>query len=151
MLRKVKIKFFLLSIICCQALIAAVDPVVFDDSKMQARYQEVTQVLRCPKCQNQSIAGSDAPIAQDMRRKVVVLMKGGKSNAEIEQYMIDRYGDFVTYDPPLGSRTYILWFAPPIFLVFIVISFMLAFRKPKVRKVIGADAPTDDQSKLKEI
>lgn len=115
-----------------QLSIAAVDPVIFDsDEAMQKRYQEITRVLRCPKCQNQSIAGSDAPIAKDMRRKVESLMKDGQTNEQIERFMIDRYGDFVTYNPPLSSRTYVLWFAPPIFLFVVAASFIAIFRKSK--------------------
>ena len=132
-----------------QLVSAAVDPVTFGgDVDMEHRYQELTQVLRCPKCQNQSIAGSDAPIAKDMRRKVEALMKEGRSDQDIEEYMIDRYGEFVTYDPPVSSRTYILWFAPPVFFVFIGLCFILAFRKSPTK---ATDKITDtDKLKSKE-
>lgn len=117
---------------------AAVDPVTFEsDPALDQRYTSLTQTLRCPKCQNQSIGGSDAPIATDMRRKVEDMLRDGQTNKEIEDYMIQRYGDYVTYNPPLKSRTYVLWFGPPVFLFVIAVSFWLAFfrrRSPKPTK-----------------
>lgn len=127
-----KLAMVMISVVFVQWTHAAIDPVLFEnDVAQQKQYKEMTQILRCPKCQNQSIAESDAPIAQDMRRKVETLIQDGKSNDEIEQFMIARYGDFVTYDPPLKSRTYILWFAPPLFLLMIIMSFFIFFRKSK--------------------
>lgn len=113
-------------------LIGAVDPVQFESELLKERYEEVTQTLRCPKCQNQSIAGSDAPIAKDMRKKVEEQVQAGMTNEEIEQFMIQRYGDFVTYKPPLRARTYVLWFGPPIFLILVGWWFWMAlFRKKR--------------------
>ncbi len=108
---------------------AAVDPADFNgDVEMHERYRALTQTLRCPKCQNQNIAGSDAPIALDMRHKVEELLHQGKTNQEIEQFMIDRYGDYVTYDPPFKSRTYLLWCGPLLFFLIVIIGFWISFR-----------------------
>lgn len=113
-------------------LFAAVDPVEFEsDPVLEKRYQLLTQTLRCPKCQNQSIAGSDAPIATDMRRKVEQMLREGQSDQKIEDFMIQRYGDYVTYDPPFKARTYVLWFGPPVFLLVIALSFWFAFFRQK--------------------
>lgn len=84
----------------------------FEDPEMQQRYEELTQELRCLVCQNQTIADSNAPLAQDLRREVRELMTEGRSNAEIRDYLTQRYGDFVLYLPPVAPRTWLLWAAP---------------------------------------
>ena len=127
----------LFKLLCCffalqlsSQVLAAVDPVDFSQQpELEKRYRALTHTLRCPKCQNQSIGGSDAPIALDMRHKVEGLLREGKTNQEIEQFMIDRYGDYVTYDPPFKSRTYLLWFGPLIFLIIVVFGFWMTFRR----------------------
>uniref|UniRef100_UPI0010696931 cytochrome c-type biogenesis protein n=3 Tax=Pseudomonas TaxID=286 RepID=UPI0010696931 len=68
--------------------------------------------LRCPKCQNQNIADSNAPIATDLRREIFRMLEEGKSNAEIVDFLVLRYGDFVLYKPPVDTRTYLLWYGP---------------------------------------
>ena len=119
----------LLGLLFMQAGIAKVDPVDFSQHPhLESRYQLLIDRLRCPKCQNQSIGGSDAPISQDMRQKVYQLLKDGFSDQEIEAYMVERYGDFVTYAPPLKPRTWILWFGPPVFFL-VIMSCFLVIRK----------------------
>jgi len=116
--------FFLLS----PKVQAVIEPPMLNDPQLEQRYRQLAEVLRCPKCQNQNISSSDAPIATDMRHKVENLLLEGKSNNEIESYMIERYGDFVTYDPPLRPRTLVLWFAPLLFFGFIATCFWVGFR-----------------------
>src|SRR3954469_9271609 len=84
----------------------------FDDPAMQARYDTLIRDLRCVQCRGQSIADSNVGLAADLRRQVRELMAAGKSDAEIMQYMRDRYGDYVLYNPPLNSSTWLLWSAP---------------------------------------
>lgn len=84
----------------------------FTDPKMQARYDRLVAELRCLVCQNQSIADSNAGLAADLRREVHAMLLAGRSDAEIQRFMTDRYGDFVLYRPPMRPRTWLLWGAP---------------------------------------
>ncbi|AFI87663.1 cystathionine gamma-synthase [Aggregatibacter actinomycetemcomitans] len=91
---------------------AAIDVLNFSSPQQEADYHALTRELRCPQCQNNNIADSNAAIAVDMRAKVFELLQEGKSKQDVVQYMVDRYGNFVTYDPPLTVATIILWIAP---------------------------------------
>ena len=82
------------------------------ESALDARLKNLEEELRCLVCQNQTLADSNAPLAEDLRREVRELALQGKSDAEIKQYLVARYGDFVLYKPPVKSTTYLLWFGP---------------------------------------
>jgi|TARA_R110001583_G_scaffold36262_6_gene119587 cytochrome c-type biogenesis protein CcmH len=84
----------------------------FEDPADIARFQHLAEELRCPKCQNQNLADSNAPVAGDMREKVYELMNEGQSDDQIVGYLVARYGDFVRYKPPVRAETYLLWFGP---------------------------------------
>lgn len=92
--------------------LAVVETYVFDTDAQRHQYKYLAETLRCPKCQNQNIADSNAPIATDLRREVHRLVKEGQSNDQIVDFMVDRFGDFVVYKPRLDGRTVILWFGP---------------------------------------
>ncbi|MEE4372082.1 cytochrome c-type biogenesis protein [Pseudomonas alliivorans] len=91
---------------------SAIDAYTFRDDAERARYAELTRELRCPKCQNQDIADSNAPIAADLRKEIYRMLGDGRSNQQIIDFMVDRYGDFVRYKPALTARTWLLWFGP---------------------------------------
>lgn len=91
---------------------AAIDTYEFRDEAERERFRTLTEELRCPKCQNQNIADSNAPIATDLRREIYRMLEEGKSNGDIVDYLVMRYGDFVRYKPPIDARTYLLWFGP---------------------------------------
>ena len=91
--------------------------VAFDDPVQQARYERLNRELRCLQCQNQTIADSTAPLAADLRREVREMMKAGRTDAEIRQFMLERYGDFVLYRPRMSAATFLLWAAPGLLLV----------------------------------
>ncbi|RRV07387.1 cytochrome c-type biogenesis protein CcmH [Pseudomonas sp. v388] len=95
---------------------AAIDAYQFRDEAERARYSELTRELRCPKCQNQDIADSNAPIAADLRKEIYRMLEEGQSNRQIIEFMVDRYGEFVRYKPELSSRTWLLWFGPALLL-----------------------------------
>ncbi|MCR9188980.1 MAG: cytochrome c-type biogenesis protein CcmH [Alteromonadaceae bacterium] len=86
----------------------------FEDRAEEQRYQNLISELRCPKCQNQNIADSNAPISKDMRDVVYRMMKNGSSNEEIVESLVGRFGEFVRYKPELDSRTFLLWATPAI-------------------------------------
>jgi len=112
------------------SLRAEIDLYKFKDEESRLNYSALTKELRCPKCQNQDIADSNAPIASDMRREVHRLLEEGKSPAEVVDFMIDRFGEFVTYKPKVAPATYALWYGPWV-LVFcggLLIYFMIRRR-----------------------
>lgn len=104
---------------------AAIDPFTFDDAAERDRYRALTEELRCPKCQNTNIAGSDAPLAADLRQKVHDMILAGRSDTEIKDYMVQRYGDFITYRPPVKPLTWPLWFGP--FMLLALVGLGLTF------------------------
>ncbi len=108
------------------------DPLIFTDVEQEARYQQLTVELRCLVCQNQNLADSDAPLAQDLREEIYNMMQAGSTNDEIKQFLIDRYGDFVLYMPPVKSNTLVLWLMPAVLLFGGALVVLIAVRKRKL-------------------
>mgnify|MGYP000976326336 CR=1 FL=1 len=98
-----------------QARIAAYE---FESAAQETTYKELTHELRCLVCQNQNIADSNAELAQDLKRKTYELVVEGKTKQQITDYMIERYGDFVMYRPPISNTTLLLWAGP--FIIFLI-------------------------------
>jgi cytochrome c-type biogenesis protein CcmH len=92
-------------------------PLQYRDSAEEARFHALTAELRCVQCQNQSLADSNAQIAHDLRREVLVLMHEGHSDAEIKQFLVERYGEFVLYRPRMQGSTLLLWLTPGVLLL----------------------------------
>ncbi|MFA1800240.1 cytochrome c-type biogenesis protein [Xanthomonas campestris pv. campestris] len=92
-------------------------PLQYRSAAEEARFHALTAELRCVQCQNQSLADSNAQIAQDLRREVLALMHEGRSDAQIRQFLVARYGEFVLYRPQVESRTWLLWFGPLLVLL----------------------------------
>jgi len=117
----------------------AIDPLPFRDAAEEDRFRALTSELRCVMCQNQSLADSNAMIAGDLRKEVFALMQAGKTDAEIKAFLTERYTDFVLYDPPLQTKTWLLWFGPLAILLAGVIVVIMIVR----RRAAGPDqAPT---------
>ena len=114
MMRRLAAVFAML--LCC-GIAHAIDPLQFKDREQEVRFQNLTKQLRCLVCQNQDLADSDADLAKDLRKQVFDMMQAGKSDAEIKQYLVARYNDFVLYDPPLKAGTVLLWFTPGVLLL----------------------------------
>lgn len=123
---------------------AAIDVHVFETPEQEQRYRHLVDELRCPKCQNQNLAGSDAPVAKDLRDRTYKLLMEGKSDAEIRDYMVERYGDFITYRPPLRAGTLLLWGGP--FVLLFAVALVLVWR---VRRPAAAPAPLTDEEKAR--
>jgi cytochrome c-type biogenesis protein CcmH len=135
---RILILFFAL---CLSPIAIAVDPGQrFEDPVEQARYERLIRDLRCPTCQNESLADSNAIVASDLRRVVHDLILEGRSDAEIRTFLTDRYGDFLLYRPPLSPRTWLLWSAPILFLLggFCVVGVIIARRARAARANPGA-------------
>ncbi|KIQ96637.1 cytochrome c-type biogenesis protein [Lysobacter sp. A03] len=92
-------------------------PMQFTDQAEADRFHDLAGELRCVKCQNQSLADSNAAIAQDLRHEVLALMRQGKSNPEVKEYLVARYGEFVLYRPRMDTKTWLLWFGPALVLL----------------------------------
>lgn len=88
-----------------------------DSAKKEAQFAHLLKDLRCLVCQNQDLADSNATLAQDLRQQVYELVKSGKTDTEINQYLTARYGDFILFKPPVKGITYLLWFGPALFLL----------------------------------
>ncbi len=95
----------------------AIEPMPFKDHAQELRFQQLTHQLRCPMCQNETLADSNAPIARDLRNQIFQMMQRGGSDEEIKQYLVARYSKFVLYDPPLTPGTWLLWFGPLLILL----------------------------------
>ena len=119
----------LLFVLSAYSVIAAEDKFSFDTPAQRESFLKLTVELRCPMCQNQNIADSDAMIAHDMRRKVYALLKQGKTEQEVIDFMKSRYGDFVHYQPPVTAATLWLWAGP---VLFIFIALIVVVRRKSV-------------------
>jgi cytochrome c-type biogenesis protein CcmH len=108
---------------------AAIDAESFDDPMLQERYTRLTHLLRCPKCQNGTIAESPVGISEDLRREVRRMLREGRTDQEILDFMSDRFGDFVLYKPPFAARTVLLWLAPSVLLIGALITVVVVIRR----------------------
>ena len=128
---------------------AAVEIKEFDSPQQEQRYKNIIEELRCLVCQNQNLAGSDAGLAQDLRKQVYKMLREGQSDKEILDFMVTRYGDFVLYRPPFKASTFFLWVGP--FIIFAIGLFVL-LRFIRQRKNVVATTLTDnDKEKLKQL
>lgn len=113
-------KFWLGFFLCWQLVLPAIAneaTALADDPVVEQRLVSIAEDLRCLVCQNESLAGSRADLANDLRREVRTLIKSGKSDAEIKEFLVSRYGDFVLYKPPVKPTTWLLWFGPLLLLL----------------------------------
>ncbi len=112
---------WLLALLACMAfgstVALAIDPIEMQDPALQARYRELTHELRCMQCQNQSIADSPVDLAADLRREVRELLLAGKSDEDVRNYMVARYGDFILFRPRFSARNAWLWLGPAVLLI----------------------------------
>ncbi|MBB1330301.1 cytochrome c-type biogenesis protein CcmH [Pseudoalteromonas sp. SR43-7] len=128
-----------LSLFVSMGAFAQQDRYQFDNNKQAILFEELTKELRCPKCQNQNIADSDAVVAKDLRDKVLVLVKEGKSKDEVIDYMIDRFGYFVHYDPPVTPATLVLWVLPVLIVIVGFGFIVIRQRKASVKQTWSSD------------
>lgn len=118
---------WLVLLLWCASMARAVDtPFEFKDAAEASRFKALATQLRCLVCQNQTIEDSHAPLAQDLRKEVLRLMREGRTDADIKVYLTDRYGDFVLYQPQVKPSTYLLWFGP---LALLILGMGLAWRR----------------------
>ena len=111
------IQFALLLLLIQGAFAESIEVKDFENSSQESRYLDLIDNIRCPVCQGQSIGGSNSGLAKDLREQVRKMILNDKSDNDIHLFMIERYGDFVIFKPPINLKTYLLWFTPLIFLV----------------------------------
>lgn len=109
---KLKLIIVVLVLACTALAQAGVATYQFENPEDRARFDRLSQELRCLVCQNQNLADSNADLATDLRREIYNMIQKGLSDQEIVEFMVARYGDFVLYRPPVKSTTYLLWFGP---------------------------------------
>lgn len=120
----------------------------FKDGAERDRYQALISELRCLVCQNQSLSDSDAPLAQDLREEVHRIMSGGQSDEEVIDFLVDRYGDFVLYRPPLRRSTLVLWFGPAVLLI---VAVFLALRTVNRRAQFTTELSAADIARAEQL
>lgn len=109
--------FLILALACIAFVTTAKEAQPAEDPQIEQRMKALTQQLRCLVCQNETLADSQADLAEDLRREIREQMKAGKSDQEILTFLTQRYGDFVLYNPPVKATTYFLWFGPFVLLI----------------------------------
>jgi cytochrome c-type biogenesis protein CcmH len=133
-----------LSLFFSPTLVTAADiPLSFTEPELQNRYLHLLEELRCLVCQNQSLADSHAELAQDLRNEVYRILAEGRSDDAVIQFMVERYGDFVLYRPPLKPSTWPLWIAPFFFMMGAVVVIYFRRRRPQ------QSAPLDSSEREK--
>lgn len=115
-IRSFALALSLASLLIFSLSVSAQEPLQFETAEQQRRFEALTVELRCLVCQNQSLADSDAPLAHDLRAEVHQMILAGQDDAAIKRFLVDRYGDFVLYRPPVRGNTLALWLAPAILL-----------------------------------
>ncbi len=153
MQNKIKLYFSTILLILSFQGFAAIDTYQFSDADKQLRFQKLTNELRCPKCQNQNLADSNAEIAADLRAKIHLMLEENKTDLEIVDYMLARYGEFVLYEPRLSSQTVLLWTAPALLLLIGlgVIIFIVRLRKKSALQTAAPTLNPAQQQKLADL
>jgi len=154
--RKVFLTLISIVVLLCSLLLPSttysqVDTFEFDTEEQQDRFRTLSDELRCPMCQNSSLSGSTGGVAEDLRREVYRMIMEGMSDSEINQFMFERYGDFILFRPRLTAGTVFLWFGP---LLFLFIGGLFAFGIwRRARKITDSDTELDktQQKRLQQL
>ena len=144
-----RLLFTALILAAAAAPVTAADvPLEFDNPALQQRYDKLLHQLRCLVCQNETLAVSQADLAQDLRGEIYQMMANGRTNQEITDYLVARYGDFVLYNPPLQRSTWLLWFGP--FLLLIVALYIM-IRFIRSRRTAESEPEPQDRERLQRL
>ncbi len=128
---------------------ATLESFKFADDAAEQHFKDLISELRCLVCQNQSLADSDAELAHDLRAEVYEMVQDGKSDAEIIEFLVNRYGDFVLYKPPVKPSTYLLWFGP--FALMILAGGLLLRAVRKQKRTATAEISDADRKRLDDL
>ncbi len=136
-------KFLFLILLAFSHASLAMDPTEYRSAEEEQRFRTLAAELRCVMCQNQSLADSNAMIAKDLRLELLNLIREGKSDEEIKQFMVTRYTDFVLYEPPMRPSTWLLWFGPFLILAIGAASIFVIIKK-RSASMPGASSQDDN-------
>lgn len=131
--------------------VAAVEPLDFASPEEEQRYKNLIEELRCLVCQNQNLADSDADLAKDLRRETYEMVREGKSEPEVIDFMVDRYGDFVLYRPPVKATTLLLWLAPALLVAAGLAVLVIQIRKRKAEVHTDEALSAEEQARLQAL
>ena len=134
------IQFALLLLLIQGAFAESIEVNDFENSSQESRYLDLIDNIRCPVCQGQSISGSNSGLAKDLREQVRKMILNDKSDDDIYLFMIERYGDFVIFKPPINWKTYLLWFTP---LIFLVLCFIYLVRIISKKRDFSSDSSAE--------
>ena len=143
--------FFALILLTPTSAFTQVDIFQFSSEEQQQRFRQLSDELRCPMCQNTNLTGSTGGVAEDLRREIHRMIIEGLTDEEIEQFMFERYGDFIFYRPRLRADTFFLWFGPLIFLFMGGFVAYGIFRRAKALSKIEVAFDESQQKKLEEL
>lgn len=135
----------LLALLMASPVWGAIDAYEFDNEVDRKRYVSFIEEMRCPKCQNQNLSGSDSPIAADLRRELYFLIQDGRSDMEIVDFMVERYGEYILYRPRLSRATVLLWFGPVVLLILAIVILIKVVLK---RRASGSVTDSTGQAEL---
>jgi cytochrome c-type biogenesis protein CcmH len=127
----------------CGPVLAKEAAPLADDEAVEKRLVNIAEELRCLVCQNESLAGSRADLAEDLRREVRGLIKQGKTDKEIKDFLVSRYGDFVLYEPPVKPTTWLLWGGPFVLLI-VGIAVLISYLRRRSGEVVRPELSEDD-------
>ncbi len=147
----IKTVIIILFLILHLSAIAADDPVEFNNPELQKRYYELIDEIRCLVCQNQSLADSHADLAQDLRNEIYNKVLAGERDEQIVTFLVERYGDFVLYRPPLTKNTWLLWFGPFLFMLIGIIFAIILIKKQSADKSVPSELNESQQQRLTEL
>ncbi len=120
----------------------------FESEEQLARYKTLVYELRCLVCQNQNLADSDADLAADLRREVYLMIREGKSNDQIIDFMVARYGDFVLYRPPLKAKTVLLWTGPFVLGIGALVALLVQLRRRRAAQATSVPLSAEERARL---
>jgi len=133
-----------------QVIAAPIETFKFDSPEKERVFHKLSEELRCLVCQNQNIAESNADLAKDLRLEIYTMLNDDKSEDEIVDFMVQRYGDYVLYRPPFKPMTWLLWFGPGIIFIFGLI-FVVGFMKAQSEKKQADDLSEEDRERIKNL
>tara|TARA_R110002074_G_scaffold361366_1_gene534352 strand:+ start:178 stop:699 length:522 start_codon:yes stop_codon:yes gene_type:complete len=141
----------LLLVFVSSSALSVVEVREFSSDQLRDRYQVLANELRCPKCQNQNLADSNSPISVDLRTEIFRLLEEGKSDQEIIDFLVARYGEFVMYRPPVKKTTLMLWLAPGILFLFGIIIVLAIRQRQSHRSLTASELDGDELQRLDEL
>lgn len=132
--------------------VAAIDAYEFKDEATRERFEQLTEELRCPKCQNQNLSDSNSPIAKDLRGEVYRMLDAGENDEAIVDFMVARYGEFVLYRPRVEVETYLLWYGPfGLLLLGVIVVVVITRRRKQVNETAKDSLSPEEQNRLKSL